>query len=209
MNWITGFKALKSKGEKNKTKKQSSPVTGFPNAHGVYPCSSPSADGREKGVLPEPRWHCVLRQRPGHQCHQAGVLLLYWSGLGRPLWDLPLPCHPVRYIYQRIVQVNTHSTESYITVSYTCSEYWRVFKSIYWIVFEHWPKMWTLRNILYLLYVVWTVYSTLPGLFHSAEFHSLCPNGLGLYLDEGLLYSLPAYHGRYYIYNYIPTRWQW
>ncbi|XP_030294160.1 latent-transforming growth factor beta-binding protein 3 isoform X1 [Sparus aurata] len=28
----------------------------------------------------------------------------------------------------------------------------------------------------------------------SAEFHSLCPNGLGLYLDEGLLYSLPAYH---------------
>lgn len=28
----------------------------------------------------------------------------------------------------------------------------------------------------------------------SAEFHSLCPNGLGLYYDEGLMYSLPAYH---------------
>ncbi|XP_011609865.1 latent-transforming growth factor beta-binding protein 3 isoform X2 [Takifugu rubripes] len=27
----------------------------------------------------------------------------------------------------------------------------------------------------------------------SAEFHSLCPNGLGLYYDEGLMYSLPAY----------------
>lgn len=32
-------------------------------------------------------------------------------------------------------------------------------------------------------------------LFHAAEFHSLCPNGLGLYYDEGLMYSLPAYHG--------------
>ncbi|CAG00601.1 unnamed protein product, partial [Tetraodon nigroviridis] len=31
-------------------------------------------------------------------------------------------------------------------------------------------------------------------LFHAAEFHSLCPNGLGLYYDEGLMYSLPAYH---------------
>lgn len=148
MNWIIGFKALKSKGKK---KKQSSPVTGFPNAHGVYSCSSSSADGREKGVLPEPRWHCVLRQRPGHQRHQAGVLLLYWSGLGRPLWDLPLPCHPVRYIYQRKVRVNTHSTKSYITVSYTCSEYWQVFKSIYWVCFENWPKRWTSCNILYLL----------------------------------------------------------
>ncbi|XP_075875961.1 latent-transforming growth factor beta-binding protein 3 isoform X1 [Nelusetta ayraudi] len=29
---------------------------------------------------------------------------------------------------------------------------------------------------------------------HSAEFHSLCPNGYGLYYDEGLMYSLPAYH---------------
>ncbi|XP_044079097.1 latent-transforming growth factor beta-binding protein 3 isoform X2 [Siniperca chuatsi] len=28
----------------------------------------------------------------------------------------------------------------------------------------------------------------------SAEFHFLCPNGQGLYYDEGLLYSLPAYH---------------
>ncbi|XP_029135602.1 latent-transforming growth factor beta-binding protein 3 isoform X5 [Labrus bergylta] len=29
---------------------------------------------------------------------------------------------------------------------------------------------------------------------HSAEFHYLCPNGQGLYYDEGLMYSLPAYH---------------
>ncbi|XP_072302375.1 latent-transforming growth factor beta-binding protein 3 [Eucyclogobius newberryi] len=29
---------------------------------------------------------------------------------------------------------------------------------------------------------------------HSAEFHSLCPNGQGLYFEEGLLYSLPVYH---------------
>uniref|UniRef100_A0A8C2ZC10 Latent-transforming growth factor beta-binding protein 3 n=1 Tax=Cyclopterus lumpus TaxID=8103 RepID=A0A8C2ZC10_CYCLU len=29
---------------------------------------------------------------------------------------------------------------------------------------------------------------------HSAEFHFLCPNGQGLYYDEGLLYSLPVYH---------------
>ncbi|XP_047463090.1 latent-transforming growth factor beta-binding protein 3 isoform X3 [Mugil cephalus] len=29
---------------------------------------------------------------------------------------------------------------------------------------------------------------------HSAEFHFLCPNGQGLYYDEGLQYSLPAYH---------------
>uniref|UniRef100_A0A7N8XQY2 Latent transforming growth factor beta binding protein 3 n=1 Tax=Mastacembelus armatus TaxID=205130 RepID=A0A7N8XQY2_9TELE len=28
----------------------------------------------------------------------------------------------------------------------------------------------------------------------SAEFHFLCPNGQGLYYQEGLLYSLPAYH---------------
>lgn len=35
----------------------------------------------------------------------------------------------------------------------------------------------------------------LPACFHAAEFHSLCPNGLGLYYDEGLMYSLPAYHG--------------
>uniref|UniRef100_A0A8C9ZD29 Latent-transforming growth factor beta-binding protein 3 n=1 Tax=Sander lucioperca TaxID=283035 RepID=A0A8C9ZD29_SANLU len=28
----------------------------------------------------------------------------------------------------------------------------------------------------------------------SAEFHFLCPNGQGLYYDEGLLYSLPVYH---------------
>ncbi|XP_041864409.1 latent-transforming growth factor beta-binding protein 3 isoform X6 [Melanotaenia boesemani] len=29
---------------------------------------------------------------------------------------------------------------------------------------------------------------------HSAEFHFLCPNGQGLYYEEGLQYSLPAYH---------------
>uniref|UniRef100_A0A3B4B8F8 Latent-transforming growth factor beta-binding protein 3 n=1 Tax=Periophthalmus magnuspinnatus TaxID=409849 RepID=A0A3B4B8F8_9GOBI len=29
---------------------------------------------------------------------------------------------------------------------------------------------------------------------HSAEFHSLCPNGQGLYFEEGLQYSLPVYH---------------
>ncbi|XP_034034452.1 latent-transforming growth factor beta-binding protein 3 isoform X4 [Thalassophryne amazonica] len=29
---------------------------------------------------------------------------------------------------------------------------------------------------------------------HSAEFHSLCPNGQGLYYEEGLQYSLPAFH---------------
>ncbi|KAM9728535.1 latent-transforming growth factor beta-binding protein 3 isoform 2-T2 [Menidia menidia] len=29
---------------------------------------------------------------------------------------------------------------------------------------------------------------------HSAEFHSLCPNGQGLYYEEGFQYSLPAYH---------------
>ncbi|XP_032389950.1 latent-transforming growth factor beta-binding protein 3 isoform X1 [Etheostoma spectabile] len=28
----------------------------------------------------------------------------------------------------------------------------------------------------------------------SAEYHFLCPNGQGLYYDEGLLYSLPVYH---------------
>uniref|UniRef100_A0A8C5EQG1 Latent transforming growth factor beta binding protein 3 n=1 Tax=Gouania willdenowi TaxID=441366 RepID=A0A8C5EQG1_GOUWI len=28
----------------------------------------------------------------------------------------------------------------------------------------------------------------------SAEFHYLCPNGLGLYYEEGFQYSLPAYH---------------
>ncbi|XP_061754345.1 latent-transforming growth factor beta-binding protein 3 [Nerophis ophidion] len=28
---------------------------------------------------------------------------------------------------------------------------------------------------------------------HSAEFHFLCPNGQGLYYDEGLMYSRPAY----------------
>uniref|UniRef100_A0A672G603 Latent transforming growth factor beta binding protein 3 n=1 Tax=Salarias fasciatus TaxID=181472 RepID=A0A672G603_SALFA len=28
---------------------------------------------------------------------------------------------------------------------------------------------------------------------HSAEFHFLCPNGEGLYYDEGIAYSLPAY----------------
>uniref|UniRef100_A0AAQ5XIT2 Latent transforming growth factor beta binding protein 3 n=1 Tax=Amphiprion ocellaris TaxID=80972 RepID=A0AAQ5XIT2_AMPOC len=29
---------------------------------------------------------------------------------------------------------------------------------------------------------------------HSAEFHFLCPNGQGLYYEEGFQYSLPAYH---------------
>ncbi|XP_034462656.1 latent-transforming growth factor beta-binding protein 3 isoform X2 [Hippoglossus hippoglossus] len=29
---------------------------------------------------------------------------------------------------------------------------------------------------------------------HSAEFHFLCPNGQGLYNEEGLQYSLPAFH---------------
>nr|XP_019941030.1 PREDICTED: latent-transforming growth factor beta-binding protein 3 [Paralichthys olivaceus] len=29
---------------------------------------------------------------------------------------------------------------------------------------------------------------------HSAEFHFLCPNGRGLYYEEGLQYSLPAFH---------------
>lgn len=29
---------------------------------------------------------------------------------------------------------------------------------------------------------------------HSAEFHSLCPNGQGLYYEEGLQYNLPLYH---------------
>ena len=43
-----------------------------------------------------------------------------------------------------------------------------------------------------------TVYSHLPFPLHADEFRFLCPNGEGLYYDEGLIYSLPAYHGRYY-----------
>lgn len=31
---------------------------------------------------------------------------------------------------------------------------------------------------------------------HSAEFHSLCPNGQGLYYEETVQYNLPAYQGR-------------
>lgn len=32
---------------------------------------------------------------------------------------------------------------------------------------------------------------------NPAEFHSLCPNGQGLYYEE-LQYSLPVYHGKNY-----------
>ena len=37
------------------------------------------------------------------------------------------------------------------------------------------------------------------GLLYPAEFHFLCPNGQGLYYEEGLQYSLPAYHGKSYV----------
>lgn len=53
-------------------------------------------------------------------------------------------------------------------------------------------------STVYLLYCLLNC----ADLLHPAEFHSLCPNGQGLYYDEGLLYSLPAYHGKY-ITNYI------
>lgn len=51
----------------------------------VYPCSNPRLRRGKEGMLPEPGRHCVLRQRAGHQRHQAGMLLLHWSGLGRSL----------------------------------------------------------------------------------------------------------------------------
>lgn len=51
----------------------------------LCPCSNPRVCGGEEGMLPEPGRHRVLRQCPGHQRHQAGMLLLHWSGVGGPL----------------------------------------------------------------------------------------------------------------------------
>lgn len=52
----------------------------------------------QEGVLSQLRRHGVLRQRPGHQRHPAGVLLLAGRRLGRPLRDLPLPALHLRSV---------------------------------------------------------------------------------------------------------------
>ena len=64
----------------------------------LCPCSDPRVCGGKEGMLPEPGRHRVLRQCPGHERHQAGVLLLHRSGMGGSLRDLPLSRLPVRYV---------------------------------------------------------------------------------------------------------------
>lgn len=42
-------------------------------------------------------------------------------------------------------------------------------------------------------------YLLLFFLLNPAEFHFLCPHGQGFYSEQQIQYSLPAYHGKYYI----------
>lgn len=76
----------------------------------ISTCSGSNPDRWEEGVLPEPRWHGVLRQRPGHQRHQAGVLLLHRCGMGRSLRDPSLPSLPLRYHWTTTEEANRRTT---------------------------------------------------------------------------------------------------